>query len=152
MSHLAAAVALAFALFTSPPVLDGSPATTRVVRPPEAPAYKIADGKGKVELFLHAANSTEAALSQITLQWGAVIPEHVHESSAEILFVEEGEVVMQIDGRTEVVVGPAAIRIPAGVKHSAKVISKSKRPVRAIQVYVGPGPEQRFTLGEKLPE
>jgi mannose-6-phosphate isomerase-like protein (cupin superfamily) len=41
-----------------------------------------------------------------------------------------------------------AIYIPVGAKHSAAVVSDG--PFRAVQVYAGPGPEQRFTQGPRV--
>ena len=41
-----------------------------------------------------------------------------------------------------------AVYIPAGAKHSARVVSPDA-PLKAVQVYAGPGPELRFTHGTR---
>jgi len=121
-----------------------------VVQGAAAPKYLIASGKGSAQLLLNAANgSREAALSLLVLAPGAEVPEHVHETSAELLYIEQGSVQMTIDGRSFEAHRGDAIYIPANTKHSAKVTSKLL-PVQAVKIYVGPGPEQRFTKGSKL--
>jgi quercetin dioxygenase-like cupin family protein len=42
-----------------------------------------------------------------------------------------------------------AVYIPAGIKHSAR-IPEGAPSFRAVQVYVGPGPEARFRQGEPV--
>jgi quercetin dioxygenase-like cupin family protein len=87
-------------------------------------------------------------MTLLELNKGAGVPEHVHESSAEILYVEDGAVEMTLDGQKLRVERGDAVYIPAGVKHSAQVVSEG--PFRAVQVYAGPGPEQRFTQGPRV--
>jgi mannose-6-phosphate isomerase-like protein (cupin superfamily) len=72
----------------------------------------------------------------------------VHEASAEILYIEEGAAEMTVDGKKLRVEKGDAVYIPAGAKHSAQVVSQET--FRAVQVYAGPGPEQRFTQGPRL--
>jgi quercetin dioxygenase-like cupin family protein len=119
-----------------------------VVRKSEAPAYEIAKGKGTARLYLNAGTASKAvALTVLTLEPGAQVPEHVHETSEEILYIERGTVMMTVDG-VEVSAGPGdVVRIPANVKHSAKV---DKEAMSAVQLYLPPGPEQRFTQGERV--
>lgn len=115
----------------------------------DAPTYVIAGGKGQATLLLNASHGAPAALSVLELAPGAEVPEHVHEQSAEMLYVESGDVEMVIAGQ-RLKAGPGdAILIPAGAPHAAKVTSASG-PLRAVQVYVGPGPEQRFASGERV--
>lgn len=115
------------------PVVDGD----------TAPAFRIADGKGVATMLLE---SGEAALTRLDFEDGATVPPHVHETSAEILYVLEGRAEMTVAGEKVVVEKGDAVRIPAGVEHSAKVTGS----LRAVQVYAGPGPEQRFKKGEAL--
>jgi quercetin dioxygenase-like cupin family protein len=125
------------ALAAAGPVTDGD----------TAPSYRIAAGKGTATLLLGPANGTpEAALDVLTFEDGAAVPPHVHDASAELLYVLEGRVEMVIGGQVVVAEKGDAIRIPAGVEHSARAVGT----LRAVQVYVGPGPEQRFTAGEKV--
>jgi quercetin dioxygenase-like cupin family protein len=115
----------------------------------EAPRHLIANGKGSATLLLNASTgATAASMTLLELNKGAGVPEHVHESSAEILYVEDGAVEMTLDGQKLRVERGDAVYIPAGVKHSAQVVSEG--PFRAVQVYAGPGPEQRFMQGPRV--
>ncbi len=129
-------------------LLAGAPAG-QVVSADAAPTHLIAGGKGQATLLLGAAQGAPAALSLLLLGPGAEVPEHVHETSAEILYVEEGRVEMVVAGQTLRARAGDAIYIPANTPHSAKTLGRLT-PLRAVQVYVGPGPEQRFTAGERV--
>jgi quercetin dioxygenase-like cupin family protein len=129
----------------------GEPAATPRyhVSTKEAPRHLIANGKGSATLLLNASTgATAASMTLLELGKGAAVPEHVHETSAEILYVEEGAVEMTLSGQKLRVEKGDAIYIPAGAKHSAQVVSEG--PFRAVQVYAGPGPEQRFTQGPRV--
>jgi quercetin dioxygenase-like cupin family protein len=115
----------------------------------EAPRHVIANGKGSATLLLNASTgATAASMTLLELGKGAGVPEHVHESSAEILYVEDGAAEMTVSGQKLRVEKGDAVYIPAGAKHSAQVVSEG--PFRAVQVYAGPGPEQRFTQGPRV--
>lgn len=115
----------------------------------EAPRYSIAQGKGSATLMLNPETGASAAsLNLLEFQPGAAVPEHVHTGSVEILYCQEGEAEMTVAGQTVRVGKGDAVYIPAGTKHSAKIISTT--PLRAVQIYVGPGPELRFTTGPRL--
>lgn len=112
-----------------------------------APTYTIAAGKGTATLLLGpSTGAPEAAVDLLVLADGAVVPPHVHDGSVEVLYIVEGRAEMVIAGEAVVAEKGDAVRIPAGVEHSAKVTGS----LRAVQVYVGPGPEQRFTQGERV--
>ncbi|WP_224244955.1 cupin domain-containing protein [Hyalangium gracile] len=114
----------------------------------DAPRYVIANGKGAATLLLNASTGAkEASVTLLELNQGAAVPEHVHESSAEILYIEEGAAEMMVDGKKLRVEKGDAVYIPPGAKHSAQVVSQET--FRAVQVYAGPGPEQRFTQGPR---
>jgi putative monooxygenase len=114
----------------------------------EAPRHLIANGKGSATLLLNASTgATAASMTLLELGKGAGVPEHVHESSAEILYIEDGAAEMTVSGQKLRVERGDAVYIPAGAKHSAQVVSEG--PLRAVQVYAGPGPEQRFTQGPR---
>jgi putative monooxygenase len=131
-------------------LLPAEPARGTVVQGEAVPKYLIAAGKGSAQLLLNATNgSKEAALSLLTLAPGAEVAEHVHEASAELLYIERGAVQMTIDGRSFEARRGDAVYIPPNVKHSVKVTSRLL-PVEAVQIYVGPGPEQRFAKGPRL--
>jgi putative monooxygenase len=124
------------------------PAPRYRVATKEAPRHLIANGKGSATLLLNASTgATAASLTLLELGKGASVPEHVHETSAEILYIEDGAAEMTVDGQTLRVEKGDAVYIPAGAKHSAQVVSE--RPLKAVQVYAGPGPEQRFTQGPR---
>lgn len=115
----------------------------------EAPRYSIAQGKGSATLMLNPETGASAAsLTLLEFQPGAAVPEHVHTGSVEILYLQEGEAEMTVAGQTLRVGKGDAVYIPAGTKHSAKIVSTT--PLRAVQMYVGPGPELRFTTGTRL--
>ncbi|MBM4342132.1 MAG: cupin domain-containing protein [Deltaproteobacteria bacterium] len=139
-------LALAAAL---PVTAADAPAARVVVARESAQTYPILGGKGEATLLLNAeTGSKEAALSVLTLAPGAEVPQHVHEGSAELLYIESGTCELVVGG-VKVQAGPgSAVRIPAGVPHSARVTS-AVQSLRAVQVYVGPGPEQRFRAPAK---
>ncbi|MBN1208391.1 MAG: cupin domain-containing protein [Myxococcaceae bacterium] len=115
----------------------------------EAPRHQIASGKGSATLLLNASTgATAASMTLLELGKGATVPEHVHETSAELLYIEDGAAEMTVDGQKVKVEKGDAVYIPAGAKHSAQVVSEA--PMRAVQVYAGPGPEQRFTQGPRV--
>ncbi|MFY2559014.1 cupin domain-containing protein [Corallococcus terminator] len=115
----------------------------------EAPRHIIAGGKGRATLFLNeGTGATAASLTLLELQPGGEVPEHTHDTSVEILYIEEGAADMTVSGQTLRVSKGDAVYIPAGAKHSARVVMPGA-PFKAVQVYAGPGPEQRFTQGPR---
>ena len=117
-----------------------------VVKGSEAPIHSIAGGKVLAQLFFNESNhSNLGALSVLTLQPGAAVPVHDHSTSAEILYILEGTMEMVVEGQTISASAGDAVHIPCTVQHSAKVVSDI--PVKAVQIYVAPGPEQRFAKG-----
>lgn len=141
---------------TATPPAPSEPATNPGTQPvrhrvttAEAPRHIIAGGKGRATLFLNeSTGATAASLTLMELQPGGEVPEHVHETSAEILYIEDGAADMTVSGQTLRVGKGDAVYIPAGAKHSARVVSPGA-PFKAVQVYAGPGPEQRFTQGPR---
>ena len=115
----------------------------------EAPRHIIAGGKGRATLLLNpSTGATAASMTLLELQPGAEVPEHVHDTSAEILYIEDGAAEMTVSGEKVRVAKGDAVYIPAGVKHSARVVSPDAA-LKAVQVYAGPGPELRFTQGPR---
>lgn len=141
----------ALALLSARATPAAAPAAALVSIPgATAPTYEIAAGKGQATLLLNAgAGSPEAALSRLVLRGGAQVPEHVHEKSAELLYVVRGEIVVHTEGRALALKAGDAVRIPAGHKHAGSV-PPAVEQAELVQVYVGPGPEQRFTTGRRL--
>jgi quercetin dioxygenase-like cupin family protein len=143
--------ALLLALALSPP-LPPVPSTqdAQVYPGAAAPTHVIADGKGTATLLMGTQQGArDAAVTWLVLSPGASVPEHAHETSAEILYIHEGRLELVANGQALAAGAGDVVHIPAGVKHSARVVERFL-PVRAVQVYVGPGPEQRFLKGEKL--
>jgi putative monooxygenase len=126
-----------------------APATHYVVSAKEAPHHLLPNGQGSATLLLNASTGASAAsMTLLELAKGAKAPEHTHDTSAELLYVQEGAVEMIVDGQKMRAARGDAIYIPAGARHSVTVVSD--RPFRAVQVYAGPGPEQRFTQGPRV--
>ena len=110
-----------------------------VVRPEGA--HVIAAGLGTATLLLGPANgSSKAALDTLTFQVGATVPAHVHAESDELLYVMTGSIALAVGGTALVASAGEAVLIPAGVEHSAHCTAAAT----LVQVYVGPGPEERF--------
>ncbi|PTL84358.1 cupin domain-containing protein [Vitiosangium sp. GDMCC 1.1324] len=121
-----------------------------VVNSAEAPTFRISQGKGAATLLTNEETGARAAsMGVLDLQGGAGVPEHIHEHSVEMLYVEEGEAEMTIEGQTMPVKKGDAVYIPAGIRHAAR-IPEGTECFRAVQVYVGPGPEARFRQGEPV--
>jgi putative monooxygenase len=134
-----------------PPSLIGASLLALLCGSASAATFEILGGAGKATLLLNeSSGSKEAALSVLTLSPGAEVPEHQHEKSAELLYVMEGELELTVAGRAEKLRAGQAARVPAATLHSARVIGKGA--AKLVQVYVGPGPEQRFKAGRQVVE
>ncbi|MCE9671596.1 cupin domain-containing protein [Myxococcus stipitatus] len=115
----------------------------------EAPRHVIAGGKGRATLLLNpSTGATAASVTLLELQPGGEVPEHTHDTSAEILYIQDGAADMVVSGQSLRVGQGDAVYIPAGAKHSARVVTPGAT-FKAVQVYAGPGPEQRFTQGPR---
>lgn len=111
--------------------------------------YGLPGGKGrtKVALDQRIAPKAFASLELLTLHPRGAIPEHVHQTQAEILFVTQGSGSLTLQGQA-VSLGPGhAVYLPPGVRHSFKATSKDI--LTALRSYLPPGPEQRVQLGQK---
>lgn len=141
------ATALAADPSPPPPAPGALAPAPNVVPGALAPTYRILGGKGEATLYVNATTGApEAAVDRLVIEAGGAVPAHVHDASVEILYVVEGRVEMVIGGVKQAAGPGDVVRIPAGVEHSAVATTR----LVAVQVYVGPGPEQRFTQGEKL--
>lgn len=130
------------------------PARGAVVDRASQPVFLSADGKSGARVLLDASTVPglrEAAMTELVMLPGTSVPEHVHDLSAELLYILEGEAVMTLDGQAQRIRAGMAIYIPAGVKHAVKLESKIE-PLRALQLYTPGGPEQRFKKGEPAKE
>lgn len=125
---------------------------TPVVPLKDAPAYIIANGKGVAVLQQNAATgATDASVGRLTLEPGAVVPEHAHDDASEYLVVLSGSCELTLGGQA-LTVGPGdAVHLAKGQKHAAKVPADAKAPFVAVQVYTPAGAEQRFAKGKPAP-
>jgi mannose-6-phosphate isomerase-like protein (cupin superfamily) len=117
-----------------------------VVSRDDKPAFVIAEGKSTAKILLDdqtVPGLSEAAMTDLHMGPGTVVPEHVHEGSAELLYVIEGEGTMTMAGQKMHVKAGTAVYIPAGTKHGF-TLPEGAKPLRAIQVYVPGGPQHRF--------
>lgn len=116
----------------------------------EAPAYLIAKGNGVAQLYVNASTgANDVAVSTLTFAPGTNVPEHKHDGASETLYIERGGVEMTIGGKKLTAHQGDTIYIPAGILHSAKVLGPVDT-LKAVQVYVGPGSEQRFAKGKPI--
>jgi quercetin dioxygenase-like cupin family protein len=118
---------------------------------PEAPSAKsaavivpasAAKTFGPATIFVEPATIKAAPLSAsvLALAAGANVPEHVHASETELLYVLEGSGTMTIAGQAVAVTPTSVIQIPPNTKHAFTAAAN----VRALQLYTPAGPEQRF--------
>lgn len=131
---------------TKPPLV---PVRGVMVDRASQPVHVIADGKGGARILLDESTAPglkEAAMTELVMLPGATVPEHTHDTSAELLYILEGHGTMTLDGQASTVRAGMAIFIPAGVKHGL-VLDTKVEPLRAIQIYTPGGPEQRFQKG-----
>lgn len=87
----------------------------------------------RVLLDEDSAGAAHGALAWLEGAPDLVLPEHRHEGAAEILFVEQGEGTIRIDGRDVAVRAGSSIYVPDGALHSFR--SAGTTPLRALQVY-----------------
>jgi quercetin dioxygenase-like cupin family protein len=100
----------------------------------------------------HARLGVEQGRASFGLLWAAaesVVPPHRHPTSWEViaLLSADGEFSQASDERSEklaatAVTSGAQIAVPPGHKHA--FASAGKQPLFAVQMYIPPGPEQRF--------
>lgn len=99
-------------------------------------------GKLRVHILLDAeSGATFGSFAILDGDADLAVPEHVHESSAEVLLIEEGDGTFLIGEERTTVVAGQVFYIPANTPHGYE---PGTQPLRAYQVYAPPGPEQRF--------
>lgn len=97
---------------------------------------------GPATIFVEPATVKDApfAASVISLPKGMTVPEHVHASEAELLYVLSGSGTMTIAGTKLPVTSTTVVQVPPNTKHAFT----AAEDVRAVQIYTPAGPEQRF--------
>ncbi len=108
--------------------------------------HRVAEGKLAVRILFDADNG--ARLGALSLLAGApdlAVGSHAHESSVEALYILSGSGEMTIGDR-QLTIGPGVVAyVPENTLHDLRPAGTT--PLRAIQIYAGPGPEQRFRAG-----
>lgn len=93
--------------------------------------YAFLDGDGQSEL------------AYVGRLWGtANVPEHRHDHSWEVIGAIEADGEFVLGGERRTLGRNGVVMVPPGVTHSWT--PNRGRPLRAVQVYLPPGPEQRF--------
>lgn len=110
----------------------------------EAETFVSPSGSTRVDLMLNetSAPGTPAAMSVLTMQPGAAVPEHLHDGAAEILYVMHGGGTVTIGGVEQTLAVGSVVYIPADTLHS--YVNDTGTHTKVVQVYVGPGSEARF--------
>ena len=122
--------------------------TIRLASAATTPVLSAGGGHLQVRILLDedGVGARHGGLALLAGDTSTRVPEHVHETSAEILWIEDGTGTMTLGAgaaaRTLRVEPGLAIYVPAGTPHS--FTSDGDRPLRAVQVYAPAGPEQRF--------
>ncbi len=123
---------------------DGS--TTALSNPERSGPFEHAGGELRVSILLdeEGQRSRHASLTRLEATATAGVPEHQHEESAEVIFIEAGEGRMRV-GDQNVAVRPGTfVYIPPRTPHAFQPTGNSE--LRAMQVYAPAGPEQRFRV------
>lgn len=129
------------------PVEDACPKPSTVYlqsNPARSGPFLHAGGRLRVMIYLDAVGAERPGPSLGTLEGDATlgVPEHVHEESAEVLWIEEGAGTMRIGQETRMIRPGTFAYVPPRTVHGFE--PDGTRPLFAYQVYVPSGPEQRF--------
>ena len=97
---------------------------------------------GPATLYADATtiHDTALAASILALPAGAAVPSHVHAGETELLYLLAGGGTMTVAGVDLAVTPTSAVQVPRNTPHAFTATSS----VRAVQIYVPGGPEQRF--------
>ena len=141
-----AAIAKIITIVTQPAsetVRCGTGTLPRALRSSLREPLVLSDGSLSVRI-LFDDQAMSAALSVLDGDGDLRVPEHRHPESVEALYIESGSGMMHIEGQ-ELAVRPGMIvTIPQNALHDFQ--GDGTIPLRAIQVYAPPGPEQRFRV------
>ena len=123
---------------------EGLVATQHFLRGTDAPWIPIGGGKGRVQMLVdrEVQGATLAYMGRFAGEPGLSLPTHAHDDSEEVLLVRSGRGTLTIDGERIGVRGGMVVHIPPRTEHS--LVVDGDEPLRAVQVYAGPGPEERF--------
>lgn len=106
--------------------------------------FPQAGGRLQVSLLLdeEGQGSRLASFSLLAAESSVGVPEHQHQESAEIVFIESGEGAMRVGDQTVTIRPGTFVYIPPRTPHDFRPTGTS--PLRALQLYSPAGPEQRF--------
>ncbi len=128
---------------TSPGGQEGAP-RAQVVGPEAAERRWAPSGKAMAALYVKGQN---AYVGRLEMAADAAVPEH-RDPTEEYIYVIEGSGVITIDDVATPVGPGAVIYMPAGAKVS---YANGPAPMVAVQVFAGPGPEEKFRQWGEAP-
>lgn len=97
-----------------------------------------------VMIYLDGAGTERPVPSLGTLEGDKTlnVPEHTHDSSAEVLWIQDGSGTMRVGDETRPIRPGTFVYVPPNTIHGFE--PDGSRPLFAYQVYMPSGPEQRF--------
>jgi mannose-6-phosphate isomerase-like protein (cupin superfamily) len=120
-------------------VREARPIEPRVVRASDAAVHR-AGGRTATVLVDSVRHKAPVGVTLLELAAGAAMPAHQHDRESELLYVQAGSATMTV-GAVTLPVGPTSVvHLGRGTTHAATV----DVPVRALQLYLPGGPEQRY--------
>ncbi len=119
---------------------SAGPLAKHVVRASAAPELTWAGGKMHAHLDVEKAISPVAYMGRLS---GTVpVAEHTHPDSWELICAIEGAGTFRVGGNESRMGAGQCVAVPPGVKHQWTPDEGTR--LEAVQMYVPPGPEQRF--------
>ncbi len=112
--------------------------------PERSGPFAHAGGRLSVMIYLDGVRNgpSVASLGTLTADPTLGVPEHIHESSAEVLWIQDGSGTMRVGDQTRAIRPGTFVHVPPQTVHG--FIPDGTRPLFAYQVYAPSGPEQRF--------
>lgn len=121
-----------------------SATTLRLSDPEQSGPFMHAENRLAVTIYLDARSAARPVPSLGTLDGDPTlnVPEHIHETSAEVLWFQDGSGTMRVGDETRPIRPGTFVYVPPNTIHGFE--PDGTRPVFAYQVYTPSGPEQRF--------
>ncbi|MDH3485221.1 MAG: cupin domain-containing protein [Myxococcales bacterium] len=112
--------------------------------PERSGPFVHAGGRLSVMIYLDGVRDGPpvASLGTLTADSTLAVPEHLHERSAEVLWIQDGSGTMRVGDQTRAIRPGTFVRVPPQTLHG--FVPDGTRPLLAYQVYTPSGPEQRF--------
>ena len=117
--------------------------------PERSGPFMHAGGRLAVMIYLDSFETDRPVPSLGTLRGDAMlgVPEHTHETSAEVLWIEDGSGTMRVGNETRPIRPGTFVYVPPKTIHGFE--PDGIRPLFAYQVYAPAGPEQRFRTSKR---